>query len=182
MLDVSQAAELKFGFRRARGSNGSIWTNEAIKKLSTDTEALGGVLDVLDGRSKIVPVEKKVFEDGMDPIIRVDRKIFPVYGCVGRWKHPALQCTGPAEFNVEKLEFWLHPDLDKIINGQPKSISGTDIHLLFKGTGELERCLNIRDGEEIKKRGIDFFRKYFEERKKIHALGVRGLEIYWPRC
>ena len=53
MLDVDQARELKAAFRRTRGSNGSLWTNETIKRFS-EGDFLGYVLDVLEGRAKIV--------------------------------------------------------------------------------------------------------------------------------
>ena len=56
MLDVDQAGELKMAFRRTRGSDGSEWTNEDIKK-SSEGDFLGLVLDVLDGRAKIVSTE-----------------------------------------------------------------------------------------------------------------------------
>lgn len=58
MLDVDQAGELKRGFRRARGSDGSKWTNAKVKKLS-EGKFLGSVLDVLDGRARIIPVGVK---------------------------------------------------------------------------------------------------------------------------
>ena len=61
MLDVDQAGELKAAFRRTRGSDGSKWTNGAIKKLS-EGNTLGQVLDIIESRSVIVPVEKKKTE------------------------------------------------------------------------------------------------------------------------
>ncbi len=60
MLDVDQAGELKAAFRRTRGSDGSQWTNAMIKKLSEGT-VLGQVLDVLDGRSRVVSVNPNIY-------------------------------------------------------------------------------------------------------------------------
>lgn len=62
MLDVDQAGELKRAFRRTRGSDGSQWSNEKIKKLS-EGKFLGAVMDVVDGRSQIVSVEKEYIVD-----------------------------------------------------------------------------------------------------------------------
>jgi|GEM_PF-4381327 len=51
MLDVGQAAEIKEAMRRARGSDGSKWTNSAIKKLC-EGRTFGQVLDIVEGRAK----------------------------------------------------------------------------------------------------------------------------------
>lgn len=59
MLDVDQAGELKAAFRRTRGSDGSEWTNKDVKNFS-EGSLLGEVLDVLHGRSKIIPCERRV--------------------------------------------------------------------------------------------------------------------------
>jgi hypothetical protein len=54
MLDVGQANDIKLALRRARGSNGSEWTNAHLTTLTQQEVVLGQFLDVLDGRAKIV--------------------------------------------------------------------------------------------------------------------------------
>ncbi len=54
MLDVGQANEIKLAFRRARGSNGTLWTPEKIKLLTEHNSLLGHTLDVLEGRAEVV--------------------------------------------------------------------------------------------------------------------------------
>src|SRR3989344_8235408 len=49
-----------------------------------------------------------------DPIIHVDRTIRPTYpNWVKKVMHPKLELTGPGEFDVFKLQQWLHPDQDR---------------------------------------------------------------------
>lgn len=148
MLDVSQAAELKAAFRRTRGSNGSLWTNGTIKRLS-EGAVLGNVLDVLQGRSKIVPVVLsaggEILEGDMDPVIRT-------------------------ELNVENLSF--RSGFSCYEQRAGGSLSGTKVYAAIKNNNLLERCLDLRDGEDIKKRGINFFRKYFK-------LGCRYKYALW---
>jgi len=146
MLDVSQAAELKMAFRRTMGSDGSLWTNGDIKRLS-EGSVLGGVLDVLNGRSKIVsafsvnPVDEEIVDGDMDPVIRT-------------------------ALNVERLEHWWHPDQKGVFAEPNKCISGTGIYTFLKESGELERCLDLQDGRAIRRRGINFYQKYFKKRRK----------------
>jgi len=60
MLDVSQAEELKFAFRRNN------WTNKDIKVLS-EGDILGKVLKVIKGQAEIKPIEYLIDCDA-DPL------------------------------------------------------------------------------------------------------------------
>ena len=92
-----------------------------------------------------------------DPIIHVDRTIRPTYpNWVKKVMHPKLELTGPGEFDVSKLEQWLHPDQ---VNGQ---VGGKVIYEHLKQNNMLEGCLGLLDLEAIQKKGITFFRQYFQ--------------------
>lgn len=158
-LDVDQAGEIKAAFRRERGSNGSEWTNEKIKALTERKGLFGGVLDVLESRAAIVlqlELEKKP-DPILDTIIRVDRSIRPVYpDWVKTVMHPELENTGPDEYDLATIEPWLH---DGQKNG--KWIGGQDLYEHHKKYEMLASSLSLRDGEEIQKKGIVVFRKFF---------------------
>lgn len=90
-------------------------------------------------------------------LVRVDRSIRPAYpDWVEKILYPVLEATGPAEFDAGKLEQWLH-DIQK--NGV---VEGNIIHDHIKEHVMLEGCLGRRDLEEIRKKGITFFRKHFK--------------------
>lgn len=157
--DVDQAGEIKAAFRRERGSNGSEWTNEKIKALTECKGLLGGVLDVLEGRAAIVLQfqSEKQPEPVLDTLIRVDRSVKPVYP--DRMKKvmcPELEATGPAEYDLSQVALWLH-------DGQKDGcyMEGHKLYEYIKANNILESCLSLRDGEEIQKKGIHVFRKFF---------------------
>jgi hypothetical protein len=81
--------------------------------------------------------------------------------------HPELENTGPAEFDITKTEQWLH-DKQK----QDKRIGGNQLYVYLKKNGILKTCLGLRDLEEIQKKGIVFFRKYF---KSKYVCGWKGV-------
>lgn len=179
MLDVDQAGELKAAFRRTRGSNGAEWTNEAIKRIS-EGHFLGSVLDALEGRAKIVPTEQKVRvkAEVIDTIIRVDRSIRPIYpDWVQMVMHPEFENTGPAEFDLAEVEQWLH-------NKQKQGVvEGNVIYQFLKDNDMLKTCLGLRDGEEIQKKGIDLFRRFFKGKAVYLWKSVvqgRGGRLYVP--
>ncbi len=94
----------------------------------------------------------------IDPIIRVDRLIHP--SSYPNWMekiiHPELQNVGPPEYNITEIQQWLH-------SGQKNggSIKGSQIYADLKETDDIKNHFVLRDLEEIKKKGIAFFRKYF---------------------
>ena len=93
----------------------------------------------------------------LDSIIRVDRKVRPVYpDWMKRVMYPKLEAVGPAEYDLVKVELWLH-------DGQKNLglVKGLDIYEHLKNNRMLNSCLGLRDGEEIKKKGVAVFRKFF---------------------
>ncbi len=113
-------------------------------------------------RQNLVPIKKPE----IDPIIRVNRSIRPSYpDWVEVIMRPELENTGPAEYDITKTEQWLH---DGQKNG--KWIEGNKIYAHLKDTGDLKNHATLRDLEEIQKKGIVFFRKYFAG-KAVFAWG-----------
>ena len=99
-------------------------------------------------------------EAPLDTLIHVDRSIRPVYpDWVKLVMHPELESTGPVEYDLGAVDLWLH-DVQK--NGQ--RIEGHKLYEYLKEKKILERCLSLRDGEEIQKQGIEIFRKYFGDK------------------
>lgn len=94
--------------------------------------------------------------DSVDTIIRIDRTIRPAYP---RWvqkiMHPELENTGPAEFALAKIELWQHPAEKE----RMYCIRG--VYEYLKENDMFKTCLSLRDGEEIKKKGFNVFRKFF---------------------
>ena len=96
-------------------------------------------------------------ESTLNTIIRVDRSIRPVYpDWVKKVMHPELEGAGPSEYDLATVEQWLHDDQEKSV------VVGNRIYDHLKKTDALKTCLGLRDGEEIKKKGIEVFRKFFE--------------------
>jgi hypothetical protein len=115
------------------------------------------LLEVQQGRANIVPFEKKP-EPVLDTLIRVSRSIRPVYpDWVVTVMHPELEPTGPAEYDLATIDPWLH-------DGQKNGccMEGHKLYEYLKENGMLESCLSLRDGEEIQKKGIAVFRKFFQ--------------------
>lgn len=93
----------------------------------------------------------------IDTIIRVDRSIRPIYpDWVQTVMHPEFENTGPAEFDLSEVEQWLYPKQKKSV------VNGNVIYQYLKDNNMLKTCLGLRDGEEIRKKGIDLFRKFFQ--------------------
>ena len=106
---------------------------------------------------KIVSSEKKP-EPVPDTIVRVDRSIRPVYpDWVKTVMHPELEPTGLVEYDLGAVDPWLH---DGQKNG--RCMEGHKLYEYLKENGMLESCLSLRDGEEIQKKGIAVFRKFFQ--------------------
>ncbi|MDE2021730.1 MAG: hypothetical protein KGI71_02290, partial [Patescibacteria group bacterium] len=70
--------------------------------------------------------------------------------------HPELEHTGPAEYDLTKVEQWLH-------DGQKdgKTMRGNAIYEHLKSNDMLDSCLGLADGLAIQKKGIAVFRKHF---------------------
>jgi len=100
-------------------------------------------------------LEEKVGNE-WNPIVYVDRTGRPAYpDFVKEVKHLKLELVGPTDFDVRKIELWLH---SKQVNG---CAIGTEIYEDLLTKKLLEGCLGFADLQVIQERGIGFFRKYF---------------------
>lgn len=103
-----------------------------------------------------------------DNIIRVDRSVRPAYpDWVNEVMHPGLENIGPAEYDIFAVEQWLHDDQK---NGGYTRCK--KIYAYLKDTDMLKTCLGLRDLEEIQKKGVVFFRKYFRSKSVFGWKGV----------
>jgi len=163
LLGVEQALS-KAGFRE-----------EDFRQLWTDENKLQKVLAVIrEGQPVATSVPMPV-----DSIIRPNRIVtqdFPDW--VEKVLHPKLQKTGPAEYDVARLEQWLH---DGQKNG--KWVKGQVIYEYLKKEKMLETCVNLADLLAIQSKGIDFFRQHFAG-KAVFAwksvVGHRGGDLDVP--
>ena len=97
-------------------------------------------------------------EPVLDTLIRVDRSSRLVYPYqVVTVMHPELEPTGPAEYDLATIDPWLH---DGQKNG--RYMESNKLYEYLKEQKMLESCLSLRDGEEIQKKGIAVFRKFFQ--------------------
>ena len=138
---------------------------EMTRDESRNTEEVSSVLQVIKEKKnffeilfpKNAAVSKKTTKPVLDTIIRVDRSVRPVYPDWAKTvMHPELENTGSDEFDIANVKLWLH---DGQKNG--KWIKGQVIYDHLKETDTLKICLGLRDGEEIQKKGIKVFRKFF---------------------
>jgi len=166
---MSQGAgqKLEFAFQRNDG------TTFDLEWLSTG-ENLRSVILLARGEAELTikakPAPTPEPEVVIDTIIRVDRSIRPSYpDWVKTVMHPELEPTGPAEYDISKVEQWLH-------DGQKdgKWTSGNNVYdkLKEKDMKLLKGCLGLRDLEEIQKKGIAFFRKYFKGKAVFGWSGI----------
>ena len=135
------------------------WELDDFSMLQKSEKKCRQVLQFLRGeadlvlKAKLAPAPESV----IDTIIRVDRSIRPSYlDWVKRVMHPELETVGPIEYDITKTEQWLH-------DGQKdgKWIEGNKIYANLKKTSDIKNHCGLRDLEEIQKKGITFFRKYF---------------------
>lgn len=92
-----------------------------------------------------------------DNIVRVDRSVRPCYPeWVTKVRHPELEAAGPTEYDLMTIKCWLH-------DGQKNDIQmhGDQIYEFLKSNNMLVDCLDIRDGQEIQKKGKTIFREFF---------------------
>ena len=96
-----------------------------------------------------------------DSIIRVDRSILPSYPRFLLRQPivmPEFETTGPSEFDLADIEPWIHPEQKRV------PVVAQTIWNVLADTGALRRCLNLRDGEEIQKKGLELYREFFAGR------------------
>lgn len=102
-----------------------------------------------------------------DAIIRVDRSVRPSYpNWMKEVVHPELESIGPREYNISEIVQWLHDDQ------KSGFVSGDMIYRHLDHVDGLKDCLGLRDLEEIQKKGIAFFRKYFKDKTVCGWSGV----------
>ncbi len=126
---------------------------------------LGGVRRVkrfLAGKLLLVEAMKPEppSEPASDFIIRVDRSLRPSYpDWMKKLKHPNLECSGPAEYDLSSVELWFH-------DGQHSgSVDGNTIYKHLQKNNDLTSCLNLQDGLAIQQKGIAVFRNLFADKK-----------------
>ncbi len=130
---------------------------ELLNALAEHPSLFEQLLEVQQGRANIVPFEKKP-EPVLDTLIRVDRSIRPVYpDWMKTVMHPELESTGLVEYDLGTINPWLH---DGQKNG--RYMEGNKLYEYLKEQKMLESCLSLRDGEEIQKKGLAVFRKFFQ--------------------
>jgi hypothetical protein len=83
-------------------------------------------------------------------------RIFLYPEWVTKVMHPELEGTGPAEYDLAKVEQWF-PDEQK-----RGVMVGNRIYEHLKSINMLDSCLGLRDLEEIQKKGVAFFREPFK--------------------
>ena len=164
---MSQGAgqKLEFAFQRNDGITSDLdWLSTGENLQSVILLARGEAELTIKAKPASIPEPKVV----IDPIVHVDRSIRPSYP---EWvkivMHPELEPTGPSKYDVSKVEQWLHA-------GQKdgKWMKGEKVYAYLKETDTLKTCLGLRDLEEIQKKGIAFFRKYFQGKAVFGWSGV----------
>lgn len=115
------------------------------------TRVLKGSLDP----EEVARVVQVVIDRG--GFIAVDRTIRPLYPeWVKEVIYLELEVAGPESYDVGTLTQWLHD------NQKTGVVTGNVIHEHLKNNNMLESCVGLRDLEEIQKKGINFFRRYFQ--------------------
>lgn len=107
-------------------------------------------------RSVLIPPAASASEGGT--IIYVDRSLKPSYpDWVKEVIHPELECTGPAEFDLSKVEQYLYGN-QKMCGYE----TGNAIYAHLKESKLLESCFNLQDLLAIQATGVEVFRTHFE--------------------
>ncbi len=108
------------------------------------------------GELVLVEATPKPAEPPFDFLVRVDRSVRPTYPIwVKKLMHPELECAGPPEYDLSRVEQWLHDDQ------KPGSVvHGKIIYKQLKDGG-LATCLNLQDGLAIQAKGVAVFRNLF---------------------
>lgn len=154
---LKQAAGQKLEFAVNRNGGGTLemeWLSEGENFKSVSLLARGKAELVLKPKPLVVEVQ-------IDPIVRVDRSVRPVYPdfldqeYINKPEFVALEKLGPAEFDASRLRKWLHPkQRNKVVTG--------DVILAFLTEKKmLPSCLGFADLLGIQAKGIEFFRQHF---------------------
>lgn len=111
----------------------------------------------LAGMFELLAADYGTASKATSTIIRIDRTIRPAYpDFVKDVLHPELELSGPAEFDLAKVEQWLH-------EGQKSGgvVRGEKIYEHLKEHNMLESCANLADLLAIQAKGVKTFRKHF---------------------
>ncbi|OGF76479.1 hypothetical protein A2926_00740 [Candidatus Giovannonibacteria bacterium RIFCSPLOWO2_01_FULL_44_40] len=139
------------------------WTHSLLKK-ATGGDFFGLVREALEGRAEICRIERLAAvgdvvpapEASPDFIIRVDRSVKPSYpDWMKKVMHPKLELTGPAEYNLNAVELWLHNDQ------KTGAVRGHTIYKHLQKDNALADCLGLADLLAIQAKGIAVFRKLY---------------------
>lgn len=135
---------------KAIGRNGGKATD--IEWLSTGRN-FETVMRLARGEAVLAVMSKPV-------LIWVDRKVKPDYpDFVKKVLHPEFEANGPTEFDLSKVEQWLHRKQMK-----RGFIFAKSLHTYLRESDLLKTCLTLRDGEEIRKIDIKVFRRFFRKK------------------
>ena len=111
-------------------------------------------------------------EASLDFIVRVDRSVKPSYpDWMKKLMHPELELSGPAEYDLSKVDQWLHNDQKR------GSVVGNTIYKPLQEGDNLATCLNLQDGLAIQQKGIAVFRKLFAS-KEVFLWGSVAQDRY----
>lgn len=128
--------------------------NAIVKNLGGEEGALKFLRGELVVQPAVIPEPPP--EPVLDFIVRVDRSVKPTYpDWMKKVMHPELELAGPAEYDLTKVEQWLHDDQKR------GSVVGNTIYKHLQKGDALATCLNLQDGLAIQQKGIAVFRKLF---------------------
>ncbi len=146
--------ELEMGMARAGD-----W-DPALVKLLTSGDHLVYVREYLRGRAQIVSIQVELPPAPLPTTpdtFRVDYSVRATYpDWMKKRLHPEFDRTDTVERHLDQVNLWLHPD-----QGNGGRIGGKALYQYVKENGILPTCLALRDMEEIRKLGIEVYRKYF---------------------
>ena len=91
-------------------------------------------------------------------IIQVDRSVKPKYpDGTKKLIRPEFERTGPTEYDLMSLRQLVHKDRED------GTSSGKLVYKHLKQTEAIKDCLNLQDGQAIRDKGVEVFRKIFGE-------------------
>jgi hypothetical protein len=91
-------------------------------------------------------------------IIRPERSAAPGYpSWVTGAIQPEFEKAKVTPFDPAKLKLWT-----KSKTKNPRLVTGEDIYESLRKARVLQQCLGLRELEEIQKRGVAFYRRFFE--------------------
>lgn len=152
-LSVGQALEVQDALRRQG-------LPLAFLKNVTSGTWFSQLNEVIEGRAQIIPIQVESPPAPVPTTLDIFRVDYSIKGTYPDWMkkrmHPEFDRVGTVEHHLDRVNLWLHPDQE---NGG--SVGGEALYEHIKKNDILSTCLAFRDLEEIRKLGIEVFRKYF---------------------